>query len=53
MPAPTYPITTDTLDKLREWFAKHGSSMFKDADEWINHMSNVELLEALSWINEP
>jgi hypothetical protein len=41
------------LDYLRSWFRQHGSTyMFADADDWINSMTNVELLTALSWAKE-
>jgi hypothetical protein len=35
---------------LRDWWAKHGNTVdFDTADDWINSMTNVELIEALSW----
>ena len=37
------------LDYLRHWWTQHGSSMFNSADDWINSLTNVELLEVLSW----
>lgn len=45
-------MMTEALEKMRAWFNQHGSSRYRDADEWINQMSNVELLETLSWILE-
>lgn len=40
----------DRLTYLRQWWEKHGSSAFESADDWINSLTNVELLEALTWI---
>lgn len=40
------------LEQLREWWECHGGDLFESADEWINSMSNVELLEALSWFDK-
>jgi hypothetical protein len=38
------------LSYLRWWWYRHGStSIFTTADEWINSLTNVELLETLSW----
>ena len=37
------------LNYLRNWWEEHGSQIYSNADEWINDMTNVELLEALSW----
>ena len=35
---------------LRDWWAKHGNTVdFDTADDWINSMTNVELLCTLSW----
>ena len=42
------------LEYLRDWWAQHGnSSLYENADDWINNMSNVELLEALQWGANP
>jgi hypothetical protein len=41
------------LEYLRRWFVQHGPThLFADADDWINNMTNVELLTALSWAKE-
>ena len=41
------------LEQLRDWWESHyGSDLFENADEWINSLSNVELLEALSWFDK-
>ena len=40
------------LTYLRGWWVQHGSHMFDTADDWINSMTNVELLEALSWAKD-
>jgi hypothetical protein len=38
------------LTYLRWWWERHGSTaIFTTADEWINSLTNVELLEVLSW----
>jgi hypothetical protein len=37
------------LTYLRSWWLRHGSDMFNSADDWINSLTNVELLEVLSW----
>jgi hypothetical protein len=38
------------LTYLRDWWAKHGNTVdFDTADDWINSMTNVELLCTLSW----
>ncbi len=37
------------LAYLRWWWERHGPRIFDTADDWINSMTNVELLEALSW----
>jgi len=38
---------------LRGWWQQHGDAVrFDTADEWIDSMSNVELLEALSWAKD-
>jgi hypothetical protein len=39
----------DHLTYLRAWWQRHGSDVFDNADDWINSLTNVELLEALSW----
>lgn len=44
------PESENILEALRAWWAKHGPDHFADADEWINSLSNVELLEVISWI---
>jgi len=40
------------LEYLRGWWERNGPYHFKGADDWINHMTNVELLEALSWAKD-
>ena len=40
------------LDYLREWWSEHGPTIYDDADDWINSMTHVELLTALSWAKE-
>lgn len=45
------PLPTDYIERLEKWFDRHGSSMFEDANEWINNMSNFELLEWIQIIN--
>ena len=40
------------LNYLREWWEEHGPTIYDSADDWINYMTNVELLEALSWAKE-
>jgi hypothetical protein len=41
------------LTYLRDWWAKHGNTVdFDTADDWINSMTNVELIEALSWAKD-
>ncbi len=40
------------LAYLREWWEQHGSTVYGSADDWINSMTHVELLEALSWAKE-
>lgn len=40
------------LERLREWWAKHGSNLYADADEWINSMTNVELMETFDWFED-
>lgn len=42
----------DRLEYLRKWWSAHGPITFDSADDWINHMTNVELLEALSWAKD-
>jgi hypothetical protein len=37
------------LEYLRDWWDEHGHRIYGSADEWINSMTNVELLVALSW----
>lgn len=43
----------ELLEKLRDWWDRHGSRVYDSADDWINSLSNVELLETLSWFEEP
>lgn len=38
------------LEALRLWWDEYGSSQYASADDWINSMSNTQLLEALSWV---
>ena len=38
---------------LRDWWAKHGDTeAFDTADEWINSLTNVDLLRTLSWAKD-
>lgn len=41
------------LSYLRDWWRQHGDNRFDDPDDWINSLSNVELLEALDWMEDP
>ena len=44
-------IFEQRLAGLRAWWEKHGNfDHYDNADEWINDMTNVELLEALTWV---
>ena len=43
---------TARLKYLRDWWPKHGSSLYENADEWINSFTNVELIEQLAWPEE-
>ena len=40
------------LEYLRQWWAQHGCSRFATADDWLNSLTNVELLETLSWAKQ-
>lgn len=40
-------MTAVQLKALRDWWNKHGGSGYRDADEWINSLTNVELIERL------
>jgi hypothetical protein len=40
------------LAYLRNWWWRHGNDEFTRPDDWINSLTNVELLEALSWAEE-
>ena len=38
------------LEYLRDWWLRYGDTRsYATADDWINSMTNVELIEALSW----
>ena len=42
--------TEEKLDYLRWWWGRYGNSVdFNTADDWINSLTNVALLETLSW----
>lgn len=38
------------LALLRGWWERNGPYDYDSADDWINSLSNVELLEHLSWL---
>ena len=40
------------LNYLRGWWERHGSTMWDSADDWINSLTNVELIEHLSWAKD-
>ena len=40
----------DNTEKLEHWFERHGSSLYDDWKDWVNSMSNLELLHTLEWL---
>lgn len=43
------PVLHERLEYLKDWFDKHGPSYFDNAEDWINSMSNMELIEHLMY----
>lgn len=42
---------SEKLEALRDWWERHGSENYATADDWINSLTNVELIGALGWFD--